>query len=167
MKQSQEYNLTREGYEKLLEDLQELKKKFDENELAMSRSFQNAAGDGAHDNGEFEVLQTNEKMLAGQINRLTSQIQKANIIEVPNLNSNQVNINDTVLLRIYYDIDDIEEDTYTLVGSDGNSTLNQISINSPIGKAIFQKYIGEVVQYTVNNNMYQVEILEKKLGIKR
>ncbi len=44
-----------------------------------------------------------------------------------------------VLLKISYSPDDFDIDTYTLVGSDGNSILNEISINSPIGNAIFQK----------------------------
>ena len=167
MDNQKKYTITKEGYERLLEELQELKRQFANNELAMSRSFQNAAGDGAHDNGEFESLQTTEKLLAGQINRLIAKIQNANIIEVPELEANQVNVNDKVLLKISYGPDDFEIDTYTLVGRDGNSTLNEISINSSIGNAIFQKRIGEIVSYKVNKNVYQVEILEKVLGLKR
>ena len=72
-----------------------------------------------------------------------------------------------VLLKISYSPDDFDIDTYTLVGSDGNSMLNEISINSPIGNAIFQKKIGDIVSYSVNENVFQVEILEKVLGLKR
>ena len=139
MNNQKKYTITKEGYEKLLEELQVLKHQFASNELAMSQSFQNASGDGAHDNGEFETLQANEKLLAGQINRLIVKIQNANIIDVPVLEADQVNVNDKVLLKISYSPDDFDIDTYTLVGSDGNSMLNEISINSPIGNAIFQK----------------------------
>lgn len=167
MNNEKKFEVTKEGYEQLLRDLQRLKNQFAANELAMSYSFQNAAGDGAHDNGEFESLQATEKMLAGQIDRLVARIQSAHIIEVPELDVDQVNVNDIVVLRMQYDMDDIEEDTYTLVGGDGSSISNQISINSPIGKAIFQRYIGETVSYEVNGNECQVKILEKKSSIKR
>ncbi len=153
--------LTREGYEKLKEELLELKKRYDENELAMSQSFQNAAGDGAHDNGEFEALQKEEKLLVAQMNQLSRRMEMANIIDIPTLSDEQVNINDTILLRMTYAADDIEEGEYKLVGTDGNSQINEISINSPIGKAIFQRKIGEESPFSVKEATYKVKILEK------
>ena len=167
MSTDKQFIVTNEGYQRLLQEYENLKKQFEANELEMSSSFQNAAGDGAHDNGEFESLQTKEKMLAGQINYLASRIKSAKIIEVPELSENQVNVNDTVLLRLFYDIDDIEEDTYTLVGGDGNSLSNKISLNSPLGQAIFQRNVGEKVPYKVNDNEYRVEIVEKVLSLKK
>ncbi len=153
--------LTSEGYEKLKEELLELKKRYDENELAMSQSFQSAAGDGAHDNGEFEALQKEEKLLVAQMNQLSRRMEMANIIDIPTLSDEQVNINDTILLRMTYAADDIEEGEYKLVGTDGNSQINEISINSPIGKAIFQRKIGEESPFRVKEATYKVKILEK------
>ena len=157
----EDYKLTHEGYEKLLQKLQELKQRYAENEMAMSKSIQNATGDGAHDNGEFEALQSQEKVLVSQINMLLEKIRQANIIEIPELTENQINIGDNVVLKLIYDINDYEIDTYQLVGSDGNPHLHQISVNSPIGKAVFGKYIGERIPFSVNDNTFYVEILEK------
>lgn len=157
----EEVRLTSEGYEKLKEELLELKKRYDENELAMSQSFQSAAGDGAHDNGEFEALQKEEKLLVAQMNQLSRRMEMANIIDIPTLSDEQVNINDRVLLRMTYSADDIEEGEYKLVGTDGNSQINEISINSPIGKAIFQRKIGEESPFRVKEATYKVKILEK------
>lgn len=161
------YTITKEGYQKLLEEMQELKRKFAENERAMSYSFQSAAGDGAHDNGEFEALQGNERMLVSQMEYLQQQIDSAQIIEIPELEEGQVNINDSVLLRVIFGVDDVEEETYTLVGTDGNINENKISINSPIGRAIFQRFVGETVPFTVNGNTFNVSIVEKVPSINR
>lgn len=155
------YTLTKEGYENLLNELKQLKKRFNDNERAMSLSIQNAPGDGPHDNAEFEALQGQEKLLVGQIDRLEERLRIAKIIEVPKLDETQINVNDTVLLRLIYDEDDIVEDIYTLVGTDGDMKNNKISINSPIGSAIFQRRIGEIVPFVVNDSTFNVAIVEK------
>ena len=48
------YKMTTDGYNKKIQELDKLKKDFRLNEIAMSKSYQSASGDGAHDNAEFE-----------------------------------------------------------------------------------------------------------------
>lgn len=156
-----DYWLTEEGYQKALEKLEKLKEEYAKNEVAMSKSIQDATGDGAHDNGEFESLLAKEKFLVSQINLCIKQIASASIIEIPVLEKHQVNIGGKVLLKIIYDQDDFEIDTYELVGGDADANLQQISINSPIGKAIFGRSVGDKIPYLVGDNTFYVEILEK------
>ena len=55
-----------------------------------------------------------------------------------------------------------KEATYKLVGTiEANPTLNMISIESPVGKAIIGLSVGEKVQVRLENGkMFHVEVLE-------
>ena len=57
-------------------------------------------------------------------------------------------------------IDDEEVEEYIITG-DINSNIedNSITINSPLGSAIYGKKVGDKVSYKVGNNTYNVEIL--------
>ena len=167
MKNNKNIVLTADGYKELENEINLLIEEFNKNEIDMSNSFHNSAGDGAHDNGEFEALLQKEKLLAGRINEMKKRLASAEIIDVPELSDDQININDTVILRMVYDVDDFEEDTYKLVGGDGNIMLNEISINSPIGKAIFMKNVGDNVEYTVNGNTFTAMIVDKVRELKK
>ena len=60
--------------------------------------------------------------------------------------------------------DDVEEMTIKLVSalglSDGNFA-REVSINSPLGKAIFGKSVGDNSSYKVNDNVIKVLIKQK------
>ena len=77
--------------------------------------------------------------------------------------SDEVGLNDTVTL--YFEEDD-ECDEFRLVTSiRGNSLKNMISIESPLGKAIQGKKIGERILVPVGAGGYYVEVREiKKTG---
>ena len=155
-----EYVLTSDGYKKALAKLKRLQEEYDANGRAISKTIQDATGDGPHDNGEFDALQAKEQLLVSQINRLTKQIEAASIIDIPKLSDNQVNIGDYILLKLIYD-DDEEMQTYQLVGGDGDPNLNQVSLNAPIGKAVFKAKVGEKKPFIVNDHTFYVEIVEK------
>ena len=71
--------------------------------------------------------------------------------------------NGTVSLNMKVELlfidDDIVEE-YILTG-DINSNLddNSITLNSPLGSAIYGKKVGDKVSYKVGDNIYNVEIL--------
>jgi len=153
--------MTKEGLQKQKERLEELKKKYNENELAMTSAFKNSSGDGAHDNAEFEFLLSQEKLLVSQINRLALQIQNTEIIEMEEMDDDRININDKVHINMIFAKDDEEEMVVQLVGEDISGVEEQVSINSPLGKAIYGEKIGETVSYEVNNNKIHVNLLRK------
>lgn len=64
------------------------------------------------------------------------------------------------MLKLIYD-DDEEIQTYQLVGGDGDLNLNQVSLNAPIGKAVFKARAGEKKPFIVNDHTFYVEIVEK------
>ena len=157
----QRSKMTIDGYNEQLKILQELQQQFQENEKLMTRAFKNSAGDGAHDNAEFEELLNIERVLVNQINRQTERLKNIEIIEVEKLDDNQINIGDTVKLNAIFAEDDIECMQLTLVGEDGKPEEDKISINCPLGNAIYKRCVGEVVSYSLGNNKISVEILGK------
>ena len=153
--------MIKEGYQQELAKLAGLKEEFKENEKAMTESYHSSAGDGAHDNGEFESLLNKERLLVSQINSLQQKIDSIEIIKVEELDEDMINIGDTVLIRMALSPTDISDWEITLIGADGEPTHNKISINSPLGKAIYKKRIGDRVSYQVEKKDIMVDIVDK------
>lgn len=152
--------MTQEGYNLELEKLEKLEAEFMDNEKAMTVAYKASSGDGAHDNGEFETLLNNERLLASQIELQKNKIRGIEIIEVEDLGEEMINIGDTVSIDMFFD-NEPERMTITLVGSDGVFEENKISVNSPLGKAIYKAKVGDTVSYKVNKNSIMVDIVEK------
>lgn len=96
-----------------------------------------------------------------------AEIQRLNemlfFVEIDNsiLEEDVVNISDVVRLRF----DEEDEEVVRLVcdntnGYDNNGVM-EVSVNSPIGTAIFKRKPGEKVAYKVGKNTFLVEIVEK------
>ena len=81
--------------------------------------------------------------------------------EEPNI----INIGDTLKVKIIYSEDDIEEITIKLTGNfipSTDSNIQEITLNSPLGQALYLKDINDKhINYTVNNNKIKIEIIEK------
>ena len=69
-----------------------------------------------------------------------------------------VNVNDVVSLNLLFAKDDKEFITIRLVGGTSEKD-DEVSLNSPLGKAIYRKKIGDVAMYTVNDKKINVEIV--------
>lgn len=154
------YYYDKDGYQNLLEQMDNLKKNHQKNSYNMSKSFQDAVGDGAHDNHEFEALLMEEKLIISRMKNLQEKLDNAVILENKYVHS-KVNIGDSVRLLIKYSKEDHEEITVTLIGGDGDIEKNYISLNSPIGEAIFGKKINTTQTMTLNDRDVNIDILEK------
>jgi len=155
--------LDKEGYDNFLEDIEELKRKLNANNKERKNAFDAGAGDG-WDSPEFEEIERNERMLSGELQRKYDELSRVVIIE-KKANSDVVNIGDIIKADMYYSDDDIEEELFKLVGGmpafDLNAGIQEISINSPIGDAIYQRKIGDKCSYSVNGSQFYVLIKEK------
>ena len=155
--------LDQEGYTKLLTSIEELKTKLNETNKGRKAAFDAGAGDG-WDSPEFEEIERNEAMIMGELQRRYDELSRVVIIEKKE-NSETVEIGDTIKLHTIFSEDKFEEKLFKIVGGMPNFNLDveiqEISINSPIGKAIYQKQIGETCKYSVNNRQFTVLIKEK------
>jgi len=109
---------------------------------------------------EMENLNRRERLLLEELGRLSKELGRIEIIETP---VETINLNDIVALTMMYDEKNSEDLTIKLVGSitDVSSEIPQVTINSPLGSAIYGKQVGEVSSYNVNGNDIQVYIKEK------
>ena len=77
-----------------------------------------------------------------------------------------VDVNDIVTVNMIFGPDDSEELEFKLVGSVGsytsdNSGIKEASINSPLGKSVYHKKVGESASYKVESRVFNIEILSK------
>lgn len=153
-----------EGYKQYFELLNDLQRTHTKNAQNGSEAFKDAVGDGWHDNFAFEEAMRTERDIATRINKMLEEQKRLKIIKNFNMDKEIVTINDTIKLHFIYSDNDEEEEIIKLTGKymPNNSERNkEISLNSPLGQAIFGKKIGSIVNYVVNDKIINVKIICK------
>ncbi len=153
--------LTMDGYNQYINEIEKLKNRLKDNNLSKKQAYEEAPGDGWHDNFSFEDIVRTEENLLSQIENMIKINTKIEIIKRKTNNKNIVDIGDNVRLRLTYDDGSIEEDDFELNANYNTKHLQEISVNSPLGKAIYHKEIKKAYTYQVNDIVIKVEILDK------
>ena len=162
MGENKKIYLSKEGYEQYLKEIEELKKSLLENGKHKSYAYENS-GDGFHDNFEFEQSELKERGILYQLREKVAGLDNIVVIEKQK-NDEVIGVDDIVSLTIDFGDGDKETSIYKLVGSNSlnhDDEIQNISINSPLGQAIYLKHVGEETSYVVNRNFYIVRINEK------
>ena len=153
------------GYNQFFQELDRLQEISRQNSALGSEVYQNAVGDGWHDNFAFEESMRESRMITKRIDDLLEKKEKLKIINDLDKKIELVYLCDTVDVEIKYSDDDIEREIITLTGNyipNTNNSLNEITLNSPIGKAIFKAKIGTSVSYYVEDNEIFITLISKK-----
>ena len=152
--------LTIRSLETKQKELEELREKLRLNNKELGNTI---ATDSLRENQWLEQLRLQNESLRARISNLSAAISTAEIIK-DSPKKGIVNVDDQVELRLEFDSGDVEEGLFRLV--DDYPAVNSydvelVTINSPIGSAIFQKPIGasEKVQIAGNNGHIIVTIL--------
>ena len=151
-----------EGYKQYFEELDKLKNLRLLIAVKGGEACKEAVGDGWHDNFAYEEAMREERNMASRIEQMLKEQKLLKIVEQKDREDGKINIGDIVELSIKYADDDIEVETIKLTGKykpDTDLKIKEISLNSPIGKAIFQKSINSEVSYMVNGRKISVNIL--------
>ena len=149
--------LTRQGAEKLREELQRLKT------VERPRIIQAIAEARAHgdlkENAEYHAAREQQSFIEGRIKELESKLSHAQIIDVTQMeNTGKVIFGATVVLA---DEDSGEEVTYRIVGEDeADIKAGLISVASPIARALIGKEEGEVAVVQAPGGQRTFEIVE-------
>ena len=152
------------GYKQFLYELERLKNLNLTNAKIGNEAYNDAIGDGWHDNFAFEDSMRESRTIAKKIDKMLEEQPKIKIIETENKNDECINIGDILKLKIEYDKDDEEVEIVKLTGNyfpKIDDTIKEITLNSPIGKAIFQKKINSKTNYYVMEKEVIIYILEK------
>lgn len=155
--------LTTRSLETKQKELEDLREKLRINNRELGSTIET---DSLRENQWLEQLRLQNESLRARISSLSAAISSAEIINDSH-RKGIVNIDDTVKLRLEFDSGDCEESMFKLVDDlpplvlATNLEIELVTINSPIGSAIFQKPIGatEKVYIDGNNGYIVVTIL--------
>ncbi len=137
--------LTPEGRRKLEEELEHLKT-VKRKEIAERIKASKEFGD-ITDNAEFEDAKNEQAFVEGRILQLDQLLRNATVIDNHNAPADTITVGSTVRLR---DMLSGEETAYTIVGSaEADPDQDKISNESPVGRALLGRRVGETVHVVV------------------
>jgi len=140
-------------YLKELENLKTVKRKEVAEKIKIARSF----GD-LSENSEYDEAKAEQAALEERIAYLEKLINNAKIIDKDEVSTDFVGIGTNVKIQ---NVDTGEIVEYSIVGSkEANPFEFKISDESPVGKALIGKKVGEVVEVTVPAGKFRYKILE-------
>ena len=147
---------TAEGLKKLKEELNQLK---DVERPKASNAIAEARDKGdLSENAEYDAAKEAQGMLEMRISKLEETLSNARVIDESQLDNSKVLVLSKV--KIKNQLNGMEMD-YKLV-ADGEADLasGKISVNSPIGKGLLGKSVGDVAQINVPSGVINFEIIE-------
>lgn len=164
MKNMEPIYLDQDGYNEYLKKIEELKQAIQANNIGRKEAFDAGAGDG-WDSPEFEEIERTNMRLNGELRNMYESLNRIVIIEKHN-NQEIVDIGDVIVADMIFSPNDMEEMTFKLVGASGDfdAEIQEISINSPLGNAVYKKKIGDTCSYSVNNRNFSV-LLKQKMDL--
>ena len=148
--------LTKEGYDNLRAELEDLKGK---GRTEIARQIQTAREMGdLSENAEYDAAKDAQGLLEMKISKLETIIANARILDDTGIDDNKAYILSTVKLR---NIKNKMEVKYTLVAEqEADLKRGRISIKSPVGKAVLGKEVGDVVEIDAPAGKMEFELLE-------
>ena len=149
--------LTKEGEKKLRNELNDLRLKRPKIIKAIAEAREH--GD-LKENAEYHAAREQQGMIEAKIKSIESKLSNAEIIET-NKNSNDKTV---VIFGCTVELLNMTNNskiTYNLVGEDEADTLkNKISFNSPIGKGLIGKKVGDEVIISVPKGDLNLKIIK-------
>ncbi len=145
-----------EGYEKLTATLQALRQERPKIVDAIEEA--RAHGD-LSENAEYHAAKERQGQVEAQIAEIEDRVSRAQIIDPASLSGDKVVFGATVTV-----LDDNEtKQRYQIVGmTEADARQGRISYDSPLGRALIGKQVGEEVEVTVpsGDRFYQVKKIE-------
>jgi transcription elongation factor GreA len=152
---SSEIYLTKEGRNKMIEELERLQKRKPviQEELARAREH----GD-LKENAEYHAAKETLTKLGQRICEIESKLSRSKLISEQNIEKDKIFIGVTVTMK---DISDGEEYTYTIVDvEEANFAENKISVQSPMSQGLLGHKAGEVVKVQLPGGLTEYKILK-------
>ncbi|MCH2490126.1 MAG: transcription elongation factor GreA [Flavobacteriales bacterium] len=147
---------TEEGLKKLREELNQLK---DVERPKASQAIAEARDKGdLSENAEYDAAKEAQGMLEMRISKLEEVVANARVIDESQLDTSKVLVHSKVKIK---NLTNNAEMIYKLVAqSEADLKSGKISVDSPIGKGLLGKKVGEIAEIQVPNGVMKFEILE-------
>lgn len=148
--------LTREGFNKLQEELDYLRTK--KREEIANRLHEAMEGGELIENAEYEAAKNEQAFVEGRIKELEILLATARVIDDTAVQgAGTVQVGSTVTIQE----DGLEPEVYTIVGAaEANPVRGRISNESPLGRALLNRKAGERVQVDAPAGSFAVTILK-------
>lgn len=148
--------ITPDGHRKLREELERLLK------IDRPRNIKDISEARAHgdlsENAEYHAAKERQSFIEGRIQELKTKLALADIINPSKISQKKTAFGAKVKV---IDLSSDEERNFMLVGPEEADAKNgKISISSPVGKALLNKEIGDVVTIKAPAKTVEYEILE-------
>lgn len=155
MSESKKYIMTYEGVKKLeneLEYLKTIKRKEITEKIKVALGY----GD-LSENSEYDEAKNDQAFTEGRILQLENMLKNAVVVDESELPNDVVSVGSKVKVKDYEFDEEVE---YSIVGSAEADPMNlKISNESPVGKALLGKKIGDIVEVAVPDGINKFEIL--------
>ncbi len=146
---------TKEGLKKLKDELNHLK---DIERPKASNAIAEARDKGdLSENAEYDAAKEAQGMLEMKISKMENVVANARLIDESQLDLSKVLVLSKVTIK---NLNNQMEMNYTLVAeSEADLKSGKISVNSPIGKGLLGKKVGEIAEVNVPNGTLKLEII--------
>lgn len=148
--------MTQEGFDALKEEIRQLER-VERPRISAAIAEARDKGD-LSENAEYDAAKEAQGLLELKIAKLKEVLSTSRVLDTSQLDISKVNILSTVkLMNMKFK----KEVSYTIVTeNEANLKLNKISSQSPIGKALLGRKIGEIVDIQVPAGVIQFEVLD-------
>ena len=148
--------MTKEGYNKLVEEVNYLES---ERRPAISKQIAEARDKGdLSENAEYDAAKEMQGIVEAKIAQLKGLISNARLIDESQITTDSVQIMNKVTIR---NTNNNQKMVYTLVSeSEANLKAGKIAVNTPIGKGLLGKKVGDIAEIKVPSGLMSYEIID-------
>ena len=151
--------LTSEGYQKLQEELEYLRTT--RREEVAQRLHEAIEGGELLDNAELEAAKNEQAFLEGSIKELEILLATARVVDDSDVDKEVIQVGNKVTLQ---EEGSSATEEYEIVGAaEADPSAGKISNESPMGRALLGKRVGDRVQVDAPAGSYFVQVLKVDL----
>ena len=148
--------MTQEGYDQLVAELDDLKSR-GRREAADAIAEARDKGD-LSENAEYHAAKEEQSLLETKIAKLKNVVANARILDESQIDTSKILIHSIVKIK---NTANGMEFTYTLVADSESDVRNgKLSVNSPIGKGLLGKEVGDIAEIQVPAGIMKFEVVD-------
>ena len=151
---------TKEGLQRLKDEVRQLET-VERPKISQQIAEARDKGD-LSENAEYDAAKEAQGLLEAKISKLKNTLANARLVDDSKIDNTKVYILSTVKIR---NTKNNAEVSYTLVAeNEANLAEKKISIDSPIGKGLLGKSVGDIAEVQVPAGIIPFEVLEISRG---
>lgn len=110
------------------------------------------------ENAEYDAAKDEQRDIEARIEEIEKILKNAEVVVEDEIDLDKINVGCTVVL---YDVEFEEEVEYKIVGStEANSLEGKISNESPLGKALLGKGVGDKIEVEAQAGIIEYDVLK-------